>query len=431
MLWRITMASYTATIGGMKDVYLTEAYLQSKPHLSQVHYVYTYPDTLEVGMVYEVKISNDEGAFVPGHYRVNPYVAHRDDIESEEVSVSMTYSADGVWEGKYSVDGDIYLYAANRSRLYLPTPDFSTLNKIALQKAFGKVAKADLALGEDLGEIRETLQMLRSPLKGLRDFLRDGDYNNVKLLRKLLNYQKTGMWLPGKTKPGAALKTAADTWMEVRYGLRPLLYTLQDVMAFCAKTAQGKFNPDAIRSARGSATLNNNNDLDCVIAKQYGPLAFTYVLKNTDVLTSYASVQYRQDFALTGADQFGLTPRFLPELAWELTRLSFVVDWLFTIGPWLESYRFKPGITVLGNTVGMKLTRNCAITARHRLQIAPFPEGGQSPGSGKYVAEEYDRVVNLDIPILPQFTAGRTIDLFRTIDGLALILQPVLKKLKG
>lgn len=152
-----------------------------------------------------------------------------------------------------------------------------------------------------------------------------------------------------------------------------------------------------------------------------------------DTYTSTSSVQYRQTEEQSRLDALGLTPRFLPEVAWELTRLSFVVDWLYSIGPWLATLRINPGVTTLGNTSGFKHQRRMKLlNVRAAMpfafdyevfmrQVLDGPVKG--PVVPDVVRNKYARKVNLKMSYLPHFTWGRTLDLFKAIDAVSLIWQ--------
>jgi hypothetical protein len=245
----------------------------------------------------------------------------------------------------------------------------------------------------------------------------------------LLGFLKSGVYKGSSGK--TALKTAADTWLEYRYGLMPLIYLIGDVVELVRKSERNGFNPDTIRSVRASVSdeyIEENSAQSITVPAAYTKFHGTKEKKVS--VNAYASVQYRQSKPKSTADKLGLSPRMWPETAWELTRLSFVVDWLFTIGPWIQSHRSKPEIEVLGNTVGVKFERNVAFKVHgYTSTYASWPMRSYSTTpTWKY--EEYYRTVNQSLPMYPLFTAGNTINLLRKIDSAALIVQYVLGAIK-
>jgi hypothetical protein len=306
--------------------------------------------------------------------------------------------------------------------------------QLALQKAYGKVGSADLELGESIGEYRETIEMLRSPLSSLRKFLVDDRSRNLRLIRALMDRDKRQVnRLLGRTGLASA-ETMSSTWLELRYGFRPLVSLVQDVIDRIDAQQKEILDPDKIRSARSKLRFPVTNwewAQDNLSTNIY----IRSRVKVEDVYTAVAAVQYTQSESQTFMDSLGLTPRFLPEVAWELTKLSFVWDWIFSIGPWLATLRINPGIEILGNTTGFKHERKVSIVATEMMMSTPIV-GGDIPWKpligvhdeqkGEDLMFEsscYDRKVDTALSYLPHFTWGRTLDLFKAIDSLSLLWQ--------
>lgn len=108
-----------------------------------------------------------------------------------------------------------------------------------------------------------------------------------------------------------------------------------------------------------------------------------------------------------------------------------MVDWIFSIGPWLGTLRINPGITVLGNTSGFKHERTVRVfktemRARSSYANVPFttiPHAHQEGGDVAIRTETYERKVDVNLEYVPHFTWGRTLDLFKAIDSVSLIWQ--------
>jgi hypothetical protein len=310
-----------------------------------------------------------------------------------------------------------------QARFYADPPEPSSYVQLALQKAKGKVQNADLEMGETLGEYRETIQMIKSPLKSLRKFLLDDKTRNLRLLLALAKKDKRGVnRLLGRTGKASA-EAMTSTWLELRYGLRPLVSLVQDVVEKVNSKKYAFYDPDKIRSARSSLSFSSKqalNDLE-VNYVAYG-IRGSAVAEHS--ITAMASVQYRQDREQGILDQLGLTPRFLPETLWNLTRLSFVVDWLFTIGPWLATLRVNPGCNVLGNTGGIRVKTKITLTSLEaRVSSGNGAWSAVSCPSSSITLDTYTRECQVAMSYLPHFTWGRTLDLFKAIDSISLIWQ--------
>lgn len=439
--------------------------------------------------VVEGKTSVVSGVFIPGIYRVNPYsvkggrfrVSHNGrgaffKGEDEYTGDSQYYTVSQfIWPGIHTLHdpliaandpcyfvtkafentcykdaggyyvGDVYYQCAFvvgdwwRYRLASMASDEVTpheaadYEQLALQKAHGKVATADLELGESIGEYRETIKMLRSPLSSLKKFLLDDRSRNLNLLKALAGRDWNSVArLSGRTGM-ASVDAAASTWLELRYGLRPLVSLIQDVIDRIDAQQREILDPDRIRSSRSKLTF----PVERWVSPSYD-LSGTFIrsrVKVEDVYTATASVQYKQTETQGALDLLGLTPRFLPEVAWQLTTLSFVWDWIFTIGPWLATLRINPGVEILGNTVGFKHERKVTMvatemklvkaTTAYSIPWKPLVgvHDGARGGDLMLQTSSYDRKVDLDLSYLPHFTWGRTFDLYKVIDSISLIWQ--------
>jgi hypothetical protein len=323
----------------------------------------------------------------------------------------------------------------------VPLPSTDAYQQLALQKAQGKVGSADLALGEDIGELRETISMLRDPLSALKKFFSDDSGRNLRLLLALAKKDKREVALLLGRTGKASIEAMTSTWLELRYGLRPLCMLLLDAMEKVYADAKPVWDGTKIRSAKSNLTFTEANKDSYLTTILYGNLRARGMVCVRDVVTVSASVQYRQDCELTLLDQLGLKPRHLPETAWALTRASFVVDWLLSIGPWLATLRLNPGVTVLGNTVGVKIDREITVENLDAGDIS-YPDtfkriylndadGNMNPIKDKVGFHSFDRHVGVPLSYQPHFTWGRTLDLWKALDSISLLWQPFASKFLG
>jgi hypothetical protein len=425
----------------------------------------------------EGKESVETGVFIPGEYRTNPYSVTQTEIshdhngrgaatiesgdfildeklypgihptaslvinETDPVYFAtegfkyphtrdiLGYTVGSTYYNVRYVVGDWWRYRhADLADDVVPPRETATYEQLALQKATSKLSTADLELGETLGEYRETIQMLRSPLSGLKKFLLDDRSRNYRLLIALMKKDKRQVArLTGRTGLASA-DAMASTWLELRYGLRPLVMLVQDVIERVNSQQVAMFDPDKIRSARSRLTFSDERWEWMETLFQGYPIIRSRA-KVEDVYQATASVQYRQTAPATFLDSLGLTPRFLPEVAWQLTKLSFVWDWIFSIGPWLGTLRCNPDIEVLGNTVGIKHERKIYLTAtemRYKLNAwkgLPGVHDDHKGGDLMIKRTQYERKVDVDLSYLPHFTYGRVLDLYKAVDSLMLIWQ--------
>lgn len=367
--------------------------------------------------LFDTKMSVNSGSFTPGEYRINPYSVSRAQL-SVNGACSVEYDT-GWWVYRAHDEGDIFYYALKDAEGHpLQMPE--NMEARAIQGAYSNIQKADLALGEAIGELRETLQMLRDPLRNLRDFLANDSYKNLNLLQ---NLARLFSHKSARAYTADQISAYTSTWLELRYGLRPLVMMVQDAIEMVGKAKNRGFNPRSIRAAKSNLTKTVSDSYETNFG--YGFIAYEAEVNVELTKTVYCTVNYKQTAPDSTTEQLGLSLPYLPEVAWELTRLSFVVDWLYTIGPWLSSLRIRPNITVLGNTVGVKLEKRASVkSCRAKYSAGGAPWSEISPGCF-YYSERYDRTCNVAMPNLPQFTAGDIIDLWRSVDALALIWQQI------
>lgn len=368
------------------------------------------------------KESVDEGGFTPGVYRINPYSIQSESFDLPEMAVKRFWN-DGYWTYESTDSGKVGAAPLSYVRTKAGSVDYGNIGDRALQAAHAKIAMNNVGMGENLGELRETLNLLRHPFKQFRDYLWDRNFYRTGMLQKLYHFLKYNQW--GRLRGKAAASAAASAWLEFRYGMMPLVYTCQDIIEEVNKKVM-PFDRNKIRSARRQLVKTEERSFSDL------PFGVNQIMYNftgfgTDQLKVNASVQYTQAFPLGIAEILGLTPRFIPELAWELTRLSFVVDWWFSVGPWLGSLRVKPGIKILGNTVGYKSVRKYMVTAD--AKYGNFGEISSCGCLGVWTQSKYQRLINQNLPLTPQWDLDFR-SYFHVIDSLSLTLQQVLNTIK-
>jgi hypothetical protein len=365
------------------------------------------------------KDSVDTGFFEPNDYRVNPYSVGSYRSVKDMLSLTYENSALGTATDYVSVQGNPFGYYS----VYF-IDSYGTWNdpyhaKLALQRAYGNVNAALLGLGTELGELSETLTMLRHPFKSLRDFLNYKNWPSEKW--HLFNFLATGNY---KGRSGKrAIAAATSTWMEIRYGLRPLLYTIEEVMTLVREGI--KPVEDKIYNARSSSS----GVVDRKTRSSITAVAHTYTSIRADFncevqFRANASVQYRYKDLPSVLEKYGLSAQHFPEIAWELTRLSFVVDWFYGIGPWISALRRSPSVEYLGNTLGKKVTMKVTISnPSYKYYYDPtwYPIESSACDIRK---DTYTRVIDESLAG-PQSFSTDFLDYLKSVDLLIILLQNI------
>lgn len=174
--------------------------------------------------------------------------------------------------------------------------------------------------GVILGELRETLSMLRSPAAALRKGL--GEYLST------VKHRSRG----ARKKSSTISKVAAESWLEYSFGWVPLFHDIADATAAYKSLSR---KAETIRIGAGGYA---EKQLD---RSSYAGAYMNYLYyRETYLYTSKAHVRYTGAVRVTAGvnsaaevmDRFGLTFKEFVPTAWELIPWSFLVDYFTNIG---------------------------------------------------------------------------------------------------
>lgn len=361
--------------------------------------------------------SVDTGRFRPGIFRVNPVVIAKASVSSPFIKFSSkpfgnTPCGLGIY---WEVEGDLLGVHAART-----WPDVTSLAKwkqnYAEQsaiRAYAKFSEADWDIGTELGELSETLQLLRHPLQNVVDWWHQ-------LQRKRWRGLNDGVDL------------SSSLWMQYRYGFMPLYYSVMDII--------GLVNRGIVQADKGlhkkKGTFKDKTIAPVVSYAGTGMSSFNFDVKTveewrvrytTNVYFTY-NQQYNWSLILK---QLGLDPFGMPALVWELTTLSFVWDWFLGVGDWLRAITPNPSINTLGSCTSAKLS----YTSVSSMDKCYYCKGhGSYPIPAPSVTvdkkcEMLERRVGIPIPVTPVLQS-RILNLKRTLDSLSIIWGKLPRKFK-
>ena len=217
-----------------------------------------------------------------------------------------------------------------------PNPAWTPFTSRALAQASSKflkeVREAESAFSGliFLGELRETLRMLRRPAEGLQE-----------LLKSYLDRLSSRKGRKGRRlRTDELTKAASQLWLEYAFGWKPLLHDIEDAR----KAYDALFRKERIIHVSGGGKdfirRAGNNYTDDVLE----PAASGWQIVWNDYIDQTEIVRFRgvvRALAVTTAQDrvklFGFTPGdFLPT-AWELLPWSFLIDYFANIGDMLEA----------------------------------------------------------------------------------------------
>lgn len=309
----------------------------------------------------------------------------------------------------YSIEGDV---SAIHMALKGYSPPYSTLEMAAwsttraneaASRAYAKIMAADLDVGVMIGELRETLEGIRNPLSGLRNYLRKRGASGNDFVSML-----------------------SSSWLEWRYGIRPIIQTIQDIYEH-VNSEIAEWDGKLHRKRGRAPEVKTISSL--VENVQISPYMVENEFKIEKTTRYSASVGYSLTSPLTLNERYGLDAFSLPAIAWELTTLSFVVDWWLNIGTWLKSLKvLDPKVQIAGISVSQKAVTTVSAKTTGKAWIGSTPVQLNGRGSAHFLFEGLQRTAPS-----PAFTGvtpsvnSKAFDLARSIDGLTLLWQRIAK----
>jgi hypothetical protein len=217
-------------------------------------------------------------------------------------------------------------------------PDMSEVLQSLKQQAVARIDSTPYAFLEDLGEIGETIRFIKSPLSGLLKYSR----RFAKARKSLLQYR-------GRYKAKSVTNVAkanAELWLEYRFAVMPLVRSI--LSFFEARDAE------VYRPERRTARANKYVDLSTPLESQSIPYySSNHCLFNVGTIVERTiRVGILYEVENPGNDllfKYGLRIKDIPETAWNLLPLSFMVDRLVNIS---ASFRgvtnlFDPNVKTL------------------------------------------------------------------------------------
>jgi hypothetical protein len=227
---------------------------------------------------------------------------------------------------------------------YDPLDSSTTLADITARQQFVaryRSRRTQFQAGVFLGELRETVEMIRNPAKALRDGI-DSYYGAVKKrLRKSKNRRRT----------------IQDTWLEYSFGWAPLV---NDVADACKLATADPFRVFEKITSKG---IDNDRSETYTASDGYATTQVNYqVSKKSQVIVRYKGAIRAQNQPPGFPEQLGLSWSNVLPTAWELIPYSFLVDYFTNVGAVID------GIST--GTIGL------AWGCRSQVQNATVEVGG-------------------------------------------------------
>jgi hypothetical protein len=231
--------------------------------------------------------------------------------------------------------------------------DFSQEEQEVINDAFVKSQQQNVMGLVDTAELGKTLAFLRENLLRAEKLIR-GD---VRFLYKIKEWKSIQRKKKKATKDGrlsfkyhaktaaGKLGDASNLYLEYKYGLIPLMGTIEGLI----KTAVDAAKP--VRNTfRGFSQKNVVDEEEQIVYNtQFGETKpiFRFRLKREIEWVVRAGVMTEFNPGLN--DRLGLSLHSLPSALYELVPYSFVLDWIWKIGPAITALTPHPRLQVLAS----------------------------------------------------------------------------------
>ena len=197
----------------------------------------------------------------------------------------------------------------------------------------------------DLAELPSTIQMgvdalkaLRNPLKTLKSLdlaskKRKRDYDIVEELvqtRGGPRIRKRKQWFTyyeWEGKPTSLAELSAKAWMTYRYGIMPILYSLQDISGVINQ----KYTSKTVWKTTKKREETSFDDTSVIgsFGGNHAAARVPLIMRSDGKLIQRVFIKTKYNVGQLKSKQLGFNPVLT---AWELVPFSFVADWLVHIG---------------------------------------------------------------------------------------------------
>lgn len=230
---------------------------------------------------------------------------------------------------------------------------------LCINKAFAKVNSGSLELAVEMGESVETyayLALLTTRIVKMIGSVRSGEWKKVipKTYNLAVKRARSRAWRYGTSfqKELAVMMTklAADAWLELRFAVRPLIYSAQDAISLYNDGLKSE-----VGRVRESSSMTVTSESTSTYVLDNGASTFLRVKSFVDThLEAHAGVLINVDKSKATMRQLGFTN--VGGALWELTFLSWALDYFSDTTGIFYAITPQSGIDVLAAWASTKET---------------------------------------------------------------------------
>lgn len=280
--------------------------------------------------------------------------------KSERIYDQVTRITRQEWDANYyglakgtatSLLGNISGGPGDAAILAVPPPDEEFIVKTKT-KVRDKVAGAHVNLAQAFAERQQVERMFirtAAAIKTSLIALKRGNYvSAVKALGlEVTDKDRKFSWKWHRAFHGVPTeKSVGSAWLELQYGWKPLL---SDIYASAELLAERMRKQESVCTVRQTASKSTSTSY--TLSPFAGASAGSISKSDNQRCLIYLDYTVDDDTARV-LGKTGLTNPLL--LAWELVPYSFVVDWFFPLGNWLESFTAFDGLVFRGGYINLK-----------------------------------------------------------------------------
>lgn len=294
----------------------------------------------------------------------------------------------------------------------LPSGD---LIKSACTKALAGVKNPSVQGIAFLGEIQQTLNLLKNPIQATTDYL-------IQMRRKA---SRPGGGSSTRSSSKDAARAVSSQHLAIMFGLRPFMMDIEGIIEALMKHMNER------ETSRGSASDSTMSTQSNLVLHLGGVLVDSrYKIVQEESITVRAGCLYAFS-GRTLMDELGLSLRDIPSAAWELLPWSFVVDWFSNVGQIIAAVTASASNDFLAEWVSttrkIKYTRTVTSTTLRN----PNPDGwfiSKACSDSDFVeCEHYSRSptsLGAHIGLVMNFDLSRT----PILTALSLLIQQLTKR---
>lgn len=371
---------------------------------------------------------------------LNPVEFNKTVVESSGLKQNWYMYADGMYLNYWDRGGLANLRWFQDLSADIPPLPTRSMKDVAFTQALSRIGDSPFSGAVDLGELDETLHLMKHPFKDLRNYFtgmtRDAD-------RKIAKFSKH--WRPTNPSRRKVVRDGiriemekklytsevlANSWLEYRYGVMPLIYSVSGL----AETAAGNVESlvQAVHSARGgnksvnTTVYGRNADrlVDGVDNFRRGTKVIDTVANGANYTIRYIYYPWMID-AIQLA-RYGISPTQTLSTAFELTKLSFVGDWFVNFGTWLKAMEPKPQTRIIDICYTHKYERHVHVSDNggtiSYYSYVPRIDGCYAHHDRFFMKRE-NVTNNVQAPI-PRLK-GKLLSVRHTLDAIALLSRPI------